>query len=341
MISLFTGIPGAGKTYEAVVLIVANLSLGREVFTNIDGLNKPECLHVIKVLSGLDDFTLTHSLHFLDNKTEVPRFWEHINDGCLVLIDECHKFWNSRDFQKQGNRDLSDWAAEHRHLGIDVIFITQKPERLDTQVRSLANWVHDHRKLNFLGNLFNKLAYDYQVFIYEGEAVGRPMATKYRKYKKEFFKAYKSYVADDTKELQIMKAPNILNHWSIYACVVVLVVCGYFFSKSSFSRGKFLDYKMSAKVAPVPDSVAPAPIPEPIPEPVLVVSEPEPVLTDDILWLPVTAYIKKGTQQFVMVGKHRLSSWLEISDDMRYVLVNRSLIPSPVLRDVELLAAKI
>ncbi|MCM2263553.1 MAG: zonular occludens toxin domain-containing protein [Desulfuromonadales bacterium] len=333
MILLFIGLPGSGKTYEAVTKIVANLAKGREVFTNIEGLDDPDCRHVIQELCDLDDFTFENSLHFLE-ADQVSHFWEHITDGSFVLVDEVHKYWNSRDFQKTDNRLLSDWASTHRHSGNDVVMMTQKPEKLDSQVRSLAQWTHEFRKLNMFGRFVRN---GYQVFIYEGEPSGKPLSTQFRSYNPKFFKAYKSYTNSDIQELGVVKAPNILNHWSVWCCLVAFVVFGVFFSKSSFSKGKIIDYNVTG--SPSLKSVSPVPAPGApgqtvVAEVVTPAAAPDQrqVVVSDTLWLPVSAYMKTSDgRQFLNVGNYRLSSWLALSDDNKLVQVKRSDVPQPII----------
>lgn len=346
MILLFCGLPGSGKTYESVTKIVANLANGREVFTNIDGLDDPDCRHVIKELCDMDDFTFENSLHFLQ-PDQVPNFWDYVTEKSFVLIDECHKYWNARDFSKSDNRALSDWASTHRHHGIDVVFMTQKPEKLDSQVRSLAQWTHEFRKLNMFGRLVRN---GYQVFVYEGEPSGRPLSTQFRSYNPKFFKAYKSYTNSDIKELGVVKAPNILNHWSVWACLVVFVLTGYFFSKSSFAKGKVIDYeiagpKVKTTPAPLPPGVQPgqaftyvnappaaAPGPPAADRPAVSAPASSVVSVPAFVWLPVSMYLKaEDGREFLYVRGYRLSTWLEISEDKKLVKVDPALIPSPVL----------
>lgn len=370
MILLFVGNPGSGKSYEAITKIVSNLAQGREVFTNIDGLDKSDCRHVIQELSDLDDYTFEHSLHHL-SKEEVPHFYEIITPNSLVVIDECHKFWNSRDFQKADNRSLADWAAEHRHHGNDVVFLTQKPAKLDSQVRSLAEWTHEFRKLNMFGRLTRN---GYQCFIYEGEMDGqKPLSTQFRKYNEKFFRAYKSHINDDIKELGVTKAPNILNHWSIYAMVLSVIICGYFFSKSSFSSGKAIDYEIAKKPGITPGNKRTPGTVESITNDAssnrinvregtrqhristeqgsnsihtntrTVSSQagsnkhsPLKDVDDQLVWFPVSAYMSVKGKEYIMIGNHKLESWIDLTGDKRYVQIDKYTIPEPVLHDLSI-----
>ena len=43
MIIIHEGVPGSGKSYDAVRKIIDALKKGRVVYTNIDGLDKDQC----------------------------------------------------------------------------------------------------------------------------------------------------------------------------------------------------------------------------------------------------------------------------------------------------------
>ena len=109
MIIGFAGTPGSGKTYEAVKKILDNLRMGRVVYTNIDGIFDPECQEMIKVVCGLSDLALVRLLRPIvspDEKDPIFNFWMHIEPGCLVVLDEIHKWFSNRDWQKEENKAL-------------------------------------------------------------------------------------------------------------------------------------------------------------------------------------------------------------------------------------------
>ncbi len=63
MIVADTGTPGSGKTYDAVKTIIDNLRRPRVVYTNIRGMDAPECIEMIKMLTGLSDCGIARLLH--------------------------------------------------------------------------------------------------------------------------------------------------------------------------------------------------------------------------------------------------------------------------------------
>ena len=107
MIICFEGTPGSGKSYEAVKKIIDNLMLGRTVYTNIDGLDDPLCREHIKSFSGLSDYELETRLIHLPN-WQALEFYKHVSDKSLVVLDEVHKLYNNRNWQKDINTHFAD-----------------------------------------------------------------------------------------------------------------------------------------------------------------------------------------------------------------------------------------
>lgn len=280
MIAFFVGTPGSGKSYEAVKKIIDNLRLGRVVCTNIDGMEIEEHQRYLQNITGLDDFKFKNNFIFL-NRDDVLRFWKTVEyddltevngeiitikktrkicpSGSLIIIDEAHKPFNSRDWQKQENKELGDWASTHRHEGYDVVFITQDIDKVDKQVRTLTEWTYFFRKVNFLGGAVQK---KYLCYSYSGdEHRGTPLSKNVRTYDARIFPAYKSYSVADAKEVGFMTHVNILKHPVFFLIPIVLLFTIYMFSKSSLASGDLfgLGNRKPPVVASSPSSV-PAPV---------------------------------------------------------------------------------
>ncbi|MDW7772526.1 MAG: zonular occludens toxin domain-containing protein [Desulfobulbaceae bacterium] len=255
MIIGFVGNPGSGKTYDGVRKIIDNLRLGRVVFTNIDGMDKKECQEAIKSVACLSDYALARQLHFL-NKDQIEDFWNHVEPGSLVVLDEIHKYFSSRDWQETKNKQFGYWASTHRHQGFDLILISQRPERIDSAVRSLFEWCYFYRKVNFFGGAVQK---KYLRYSYPGEDIsGPPLAKSTRTYYPQIFPCYKSYIGKDVKELGIMTHVNVLKHPVFFLIPLVFGLCLYLvFFKSSFKDGDlFGAQKMLASAQASPPAAA-------------------------------------------------------------------------------------
>ena len=247
MIICFEGTPGSGKSYEAVKKIIDNLMLGRTVYTNIDGLDDPLCREHIKSFSGLSDYELETRLIHLPN-WQALEFYKHVSDKSLVVLDEVHKLYNNRNWQKDINVCFADWSSTHRKSGNDVILVTQNLEKVDAQVRGLVEWTYRFKKLNMLGRLFRN-GYKRQSYT-EDDTSGKPMDVKFYKYNSRFYPCYKSYTNDDIKELNIMEHTNLFKHpvfliLPIFLCLAIYLI----FFKSSFATGDLFGSKKILKRA--------------------------------------------------------------------------------------------
>jgi zona occludens toxin (predicted ATPase) len=237
MITAFVGVPGSGKTYEAVEKIVDNIRLGRKIYTNINGLQEASCRAAIAEYCNVREFQLETCLNHL-TEDQAVEFWLHAAPGSLVIIDEVHKLFSNREWQTAKNKHFTEWASTHRHEGYDVVLITQDLEKIDKHCRTLVEYVYLYSKVNFLGKSVNNT---YICYTYHGDShVGKPMFTNKRTYDQKIFPCYKSYVADDVMEQAFMKKPNILNHPVFYALGLAICLTGYFAMDSGILSGEFL-----------------------------------------------------------------------------------------------------
>ena len=247
MIICFEGTPGSGKSYEAIKKIIDNIKLGRIVYTNIDGLDDRVCREHIKSFAGLTDYELETRLIYLSN-FDALEFYKIVPNKSLVVLDEVHKLYNNRNWQKDINTRFADWSSTHRKSGNDVILVTQNLEKVDAQVRGLVEWTYRFKKLNMLGSLFRN-GYKRQSYI-EDDTSGKPMDVKFYKYNSRIYPCYKSYTNDDIKELNIMEHTNLLKHpvfliLPIFLCLAIYLI----FFKSSLATGDLFGSKKILKRA--------------------------------------------------------------------------------------------
>lgn len=114
MIELITGTPGSGKTLYAISQIKAKS----------EKENRPV------YYSGIADLTL--------GWTEIdPEKWFDAPPNSIVVIDECQKVFRPRSFGGQVPQYVSELET-HRHKGIDLVFITQHPMLVDSNIRRLV-----------------------------------------------------------------------------------------------------------------------------------------------------------------------------------------------------------
>lgn len=328
MIIIHEGVPGSGKSYDAVRKIIDALKLGRVVYTNIDGMNSETCLEYVASKIGSTRDALSKQLIFLPNSL-IPEFWHHIEPGGFVVIDEAQLYFNSRDFVKTSNREFGDWASTHRHHGYDLLLITQRAERIDTSVRSLAEFKYRYRKLNVFGALVKKT---YLVYTHAGEDP-KHLAMRKATYDVSVFPCYQSYIGDAT-EKKIIKLPNLLNHPIFYSLAVVLIAVFYFGSSSPLLRGELIStpkldaYKASVakpspsdlplhKVTKPPDLVSEALAPS--------------VIGDDVVRLALDGCVEYSKGALLTSGGYRLSDVIRYDKNLMVAWVPSYAVPPGLL----------
>ena len=261
MIIVFEGTPGSGKSYDVACKTIDNLKLGRVIYTNLDGMELPECKEAIKSISGLNDYQLAQQLHFL-TKDQCKDFWNHVEQGALVIIDEAHLFFNARKWKDDSNQGFADWASTHRHHGFDCYLITQRIEKLDSQARSCAEWTYVYRKVNMFGSLIQKR---YIVHSYAGDDTsGECLSKSVKTYDSRIFRTYQSYVAKDIKEIGTQKHANILKHPVFYAIPVAIILTIFLIVRSATSDAGLVQKMLNRNTAATVTAPGLPPEPDPL-----------------------------------------------------------------------------
>lgn len=122
MITLITGMPGAGKTLRMVETMAREVAKGRAVLTNIDGITLPGVMQLPADWDG---------------------HWQEFDDGTVLCLDEVQTIWRSTG--KPGQTTNADVMAleTHRHRGFDFYLTTQHPTFVENHVRKLVG-KHEH-----------------------------------------------------------------------------------------------------------------------------------------------------------------------------------------------------
>lgn len=128
MIYLFTGVPGAGKTLNAI-----KFALEGDQFKN-----RPTYAHRINELN-------VEGWEVIDQ--EQAKNWFELPEGSVIIIDECQDIWRPR---KAGSPvpETVQRLEKHRHMGIDLILTCQYPRQIDIGVRRMVtSHTHLHRPM--------------------------------------------------------------------------------------------------------------------------------------------------------------------------------------------------
>lgn len=195
MIVFYTGTPGSGKSLDVARQMKTKLSLGHTVIGNME-INQ-DCL---KNCRGRYIYVDTYLMNPFDLVQYAKKYHKKGKEGqSYIIIDECQRLFNSRDWQKPSMRAWNDFFQTHRHLGYHVYLITQYDRLIDRQLRALVEYDRIHRKVSnagFKGRLMSLLAGG-KLFVCAEEWYPKHMPTGsyFFKFKKKYADFYDSYAA--------------------------------------------------------------------------------------------------------------------------------------------------
>jgi hypothetical protein len=155
MMYLISGQPGNGKTLRAMSMaldfyeqnqqqVKEGKAQPRRFFTNIAGATAEE---------GSDAFPWMEKLPEHNDWTQLP-------DGSFVIYDEAHSDGNTQGLERYGRLFPSTGKpgesddpriramSTHRHRGFDLVFVTQWPNKIHHQLRTLIG-SHTHMNRSF------------------------------------------------------------------------------------------------------------------------------------------------------------------------------------------------
>ncbi|MCP8686068.1 zonular occludens toxin domain-containing protein [Marinobacterium sedimentorum] len=170
MIFLFTGVPGAGKTLNAIKFVAEDEQFkDRPVF-----------------YFGIRELTLPwHELSPDDVKT-----WYELPHGSVVFIDECQNVFPPRNVRGEAPPHVSHLNT-HRHYGIDIVLITQHSRLIDTSVRPLVGQ-HQHYERKYGWTRVKRIIFEKCQDNTDSKAAREFAQIKQVSFDKKYFGIYKS-----------------------------------------------------------------------------------------------------------------------------------------------------
>lgn len=220
MINGLEGIPGSGKSYEAVVYhVLPMLQAGRKVITNLPLLVEmfaaidPAFVPLIELrrrpkpvmgtwdADSMDDsgngnafklfpdaeshYKPTESVTVFGHVWDYYSTWKHpeTGQGPVIIIDECHLALPAVGTDKQ----VVEFFKLHRHFNVDILLMTQSFRDINQPIARLMAMLIKCRKADILGK---KNEYIRKVHAgYRGAVI----STETRPYKAQYFPLYKSH----------------------------------------------------------------------------------------------------------------------------------------------------
>ena len=151
-ISLYTGTPGSGKSYNAINSILWNLKFGKMVIANF-----PIVFTAKEKKKGYDKRFFYLSNEEITVESLIIFAIEHgmieaKKEGqCLVVIDEAGGRFNCREYARSDRAEWIDFFSQYRKIGYKFILVAQNDRMIDRQIRGFIEYEVVHRKINRFG----------------------------------------------------------------------------------------------------------------------------------------------------------------------------------------------
>ena len=156
-----TGKPGAGKSYFATRLIIAEITKGknRPIVSNVP-INVPKLREYCRKdfyyypLETYTDnkafFTNRGNYHIEDlpsvENIDFKPLLHEDDEGVLFVIDEAHLYFNARNWKHMPQATIS-YITTIRHIGDSLVWMCQKFSDIDSQIRGKTQAFHYLRNL--------------------------------------------------------------------------------------------------------------------------------------------------------------------------------------------------
>lgn len=250
-INCYTGLMGSGKSYECVSsVIVPAIKAGRRVVTNVDGIDsdaiRAYCIDKFK--SKEEDLgTVVHCKNDDVHRHDFLPFGEDVDTFCqagdMVCIDEAWRFWGT---DCKLIKEHKIFFREHRHyvdektkVSCDLVLMVQDISDLHRTLKVVVEVAFRTTKIKTLG--WNNT---YRVEMWEGYRLSprSRVSVQNKKYDKEIFPLYSSYVGGKGKELQVDDRQNVLKNpklWFMAIGVLLMGATGLYFALDFFNGGAF------------------------------------------------------------------------------------------------------
>jgi zona occludens toxin len=237
-VNALTGVMGSGKTFEGTAsILIPAIHAGRDVVTNIDGINE-EKIHAYLVSEKKADITkLGHVRHVKNEDITAPNFFPDeeepdrpsiVKGGDLVMIDEAWRFWGTGAGTKISQEHMQSFRM-HRHyvhpetkVSCDICLMVQSIGDLNRSIRAVVEMTLVMTKLKTIG-----MSKSYRVEMYEGGRTVKSskFETYVKRYDKKIFPLYQSYAGGAGSEKAMDKRQNVLKNprlWLIAGGMLIL-----------------------------------------------------------------------------------------------------------------------
>lgn len=229
MITLFSGIPGSGKSYKMVVelsrvknkfFVVHNIDGLQEGFLGEYGFNFSEyCLSEISILTGEKKEKIEYSEFFSKEFQQVlcDKVSEKYKRPVLVIIDDTQEILYGM------SKSIRIWLSYHRHLKQDIWMVAHRASNISSVYRSFIEVEYRAKSGSIIGLP--------GFFIYNRILGGQRAGYIKERKRKEIFEIYNSECVDVERKRK--KVPMLI---PLVILAVAIGLGGFFWIPAKFMR---------------------------------------------------------------------------------------------------------
>jgi len=195
MITIISGVPGAGKTLYTIEKLLMPL-VGQSITykdKHGDEVTAPRTIY-----TNINGLLIDHELIDGGDNQGLRDWHKWAKPGSIICFDEYQRVWAPR---ANGSKVPEDIAAldTHRHMGVDFILITQSVMNTDRHIHALGG---RHLHVRRVGNMKLAIVYEWD-HVSKSLMYSKAITKAPWKYNKKVFEKYQSAEAHTKQPRQI------------------------------------------------------------------------------------------------------------------------------------------
>ena len=195
MIYLYSGTPGSGKSYHAVLKIYNRLRMKKNnnVIANFN-LSLPSGVKGNFIYLDNSEFTIDYLLSYAKSHHQIG-----FENQTLVVCDEAQILFNCRDWGTNSKIRMQwiEFFSQHRKYGFNFIMIAQFDKMIDKQIRYLIEYEILHMKMN---NFFSFIPVTFFLCVQRWYGQRMKIGHEVIPYRKKIAKLYNSYMTFEKED---------------------------------------------------------------------------------------------------------------------------------------------
>lgn len=233
------GLPGSGKSHQAMIILVENYANGRNIKTNLKGLKldkiKEYCIKKFPkcnpdefgTIEIFEDYSIEKTNFFPtltseDNKEVIHDKDSIIKSGDVVIIDEAGKCYGD-----PLKKEALDYFIMHRHftdknnLESEILLMVQDISLITAKLKKLIKNTYLCRKLDGVG-----FAGYYYLGIFTGGTIraSNRINDMKKAYDKDIFELYESQSGGKGKESKLDSRANVFKNPKMIALIIAIII---------------------------------------------------------------------------------------------------------------------